>query len=69
MSRAPNSGRPQLLCPSSDPAMPEAVAFGVVLGSVHEPRLRHLETPLPVTNNLLSLALPAMPTAAWARSN
>jgi hypothetical protein len=54
-----------LLCPSAEPGLPGCVAFGVVGGSVEEPRVRHLEAPLPVTEDLLALAAPALPTEVF----
>jgi hypothetical protein len=50
------------LCPSARPEMANSVAFAVVVGTVEEPRLAHLAEPLPVTEELLSLAEPVSPT-------
>jgi len=49
------------LCPSARPEMDGAVIFGVVGGTVPEPRVAHLVQPLPVTDELLALAAPASP--------
>ena len=49
------------LCPSAQPQMPGSVVFGVVGGTVQEPRVAHLVQPLPVTEELLALAGPVSP--------
>jgi hypothetical protein len=49
------------LCPSARPEMAGAVIFGVVGGTAQEPRVAHLVQPLPVTDELLTLAAPASP--------
>jgi hypothetical protein len=50
------------LCPSAQTDWPGAVAFGVVAGSVEEPRVRHLAEPLPVTDQLLAMTHPLRAT-------
>jgi hypothetical protein len=55
----------QLLCPSARPEMDGSVAFGVVLGTVDEPRMVHIERPLPVTEELLALSAPVEPTEVF----
>ena len=55
----------QLLCPSAQPEMAGSVAFGVVVGTVEEPRMLHLERPLPVTDELLALSGPVQPTEVF----
>lgn len=54
-----NQGPP--LCPSSHPAWPGTVAFGVVGGTVENPELIALEKLEPVTEELLAMAAPASP--------
>jgi hypothetical protein len=54
-----------LLCPSAEPGMPGSLAIGIVGGTADEPRLRHLERPLPVTEQLLALAEPVRPTEVF----
>jgi hypothetical protein len=55
----------QPLCPSARPEMDGAVVFGVVGGTVAEPRVAHLVRPLPVTEELLALVEPASPLAVY----
>jgi hypothetical protein len=55
----------QLLCPSARPEMEGSVAFGVVVGTVEEPRTLHLERPLPVTDELLALSGPVAPAEVF----
>jgi hypothetical protein len=50
------------LCPSAKPEMAGSVVFGVVGGTVEEPRLAHLAEPQPVTDELLALSGPVTPT-------
>jgi len=45
--------------------MEDSVVFGVVGGTVQEPRLGYLTQPLPVTDELLALAAPAKPTKVF----
>lgn len=45
-------------CPSARPDMPGAVVFGVVGGTVAEPRVRYLDEPVPVSAEVLALAEP-----------
>lgn len=55
----------RLVCPSAQPTMSEPVAFGVILGSDEEPRMVHLERPVPVTDELLALSEPVKPTEVF----
>lgn len=50
------------LCPSAKPEMEGSVIFGVVDGTVEEPRLAHLVEPQPVTDKLLALSGSVTPT-------
>jgi len=52
----------RIQCPSSRPEMPGSAVFGVVLGSVEQPRVAYLDQPQPVTEELLALAGPVAPT-------
>jgi hypothetical protein len=52
-------------CPSAQPEMADSVVFGVVAGTVEEPRVRYLAEPLPVTEKLLSLTGPVKPTEVF----
>ena len=56
--------RPKL-CPSAQPDMEGAVAFGVVGGTAEEPVVSYLREPLPVTPELLQLARPVRPTEVF----
>ena len=61
MVRAPDTlTRP--LCPSAPPHWRGARVFGVVEGTVSDPRVGYLERTLPVTDELLALSAPASPT-------
>lgn len=53
----PKSERP-VLCPSAQPGMAGAMAFGVVGGSAETPRVAWIERPVPVTADLLALTGP-----------
>lgn len=55
----------RIQCPSSRPEMPGSAAFGVVMGSVEQPRVAYLDQALPVTAELLSLAGPVTPTEVF----
>jgi hypothetical protein len=55
-----DSPRP-VLCPSARPDLPDSVAFGVVGGTVEQPRVAWLEKPVPVTDDLLALTRPVPP--------
>lgn len=55
----------RLLCPSAQPEMENPVALGVILGSAEDPRMVHLERPLPVTDELLALAGPVKATEVF----
>jgi hypothetical protein len=54
-----------LLCPSAQPEMEGAVAFGVVGGTPTEPMVSYLEEPQPVTRELLALSRPVRPTEVF----
>lgn len=54
-----------ILCPSAQPDMEGSVVFGVITGTVEEPRLSHLVEPQPVTNELLALSKPVKPTEVF----
>lgn len=54
-----------LLCPSAPPDWKDAVAIGIVGGSVEAPRVTSLATPVPVTEALLKLAEPVAPTEVF----
>ena len=53
------------LCPSAQPEMEGCVLFGVVGGTVEEPRVGYLEEPRPVTPELLSLSGLVKPTEVF----
>ncbi len=54
-----------VLCPSARPDMEGSVVFGIIVGTVEQPRLAPLETMLPVTAHLLALAGPVSPTEVF----
>lgn len=45
--------------------MDQGVVFGVVGGTASDPRVAYLESPLPVTRDLLALAEPARPAEVF----
>jgi hypothetical protein len=53
------------LCPSAQPEMADSVVFGVVGGTVEEPRVGYLKETLPVTDEILALASPVKPTEVF----
>ena len=54
-----------LLCPSAQPDWEDAFAIGVVGGTPEAPQVGYLERPLPVSDELLALAEPALPTEVF----
>jgi hypothetical protein len=54
-----------LSCPSARPDTEGAVIFGVVGGSVEEPRVGYLARPVAPTPEILALAAPAAPAAVF----
>jgi hypothetical protein len=56
---------PVPLCPSAQPSMPESVVFGIVGGTVDDPRVAYLAEPLLVTGELLALTQPVSPTEVF----
>lgn len=52
-------------CPSAQPNMDGAVAFGLVDHTGDEPTTAFLEQPVPVTPELLALAAPLQPTEVF----
>lgn len=53
------------LCPSARPETKNSAVFGVVAGTVDEPRVNYFKQPQPVTNELTSLASPVTPTEVF----
>src|SRR5215213_329055 len=53
------------MCPSAQPFMDGAFAFGVVQGPAGERRVAYLEERVPVTDKLLALAGPVKPTEVF----
>jgi len=56
---------PEKYCPSAQPDMVGAVAFGIVGGSAEHPLVSYLDRPQPVTPELLALAKPVEPTEVF----
>ncbi|MEH1764918.1 MAG: nitrogen fixation protein [Nostoc sp.] len=50
------------LCPSARPESVDSFIFGIVSGTVTEPRVTYLKQPLPITNELIAKASPITPT-------
>ena len=53
------------LCPSARPEFTETVVFGVISGTVAEPRVTYLKHPQPITDQLVAKASPATPTEVF----
>jgi hypothetical protein len=58
-------GKDVKLCPSAQPDMAGAVAFGVIGGTAEEPVASYLKETIPVTPELLQLAHPVKPTEVF----
>lgn len=55
----------QPFCPSARPETSDSVVFGVVGGTVEEPRVGYLKDPRPVDNKTLALSEPVKPTEVF----
>ena len=53
------------LCPSAQPDWEESVVFGVVGGTAEEPRVAHLETTLPLDDELRARVEPVTPAEVF----
>jgi hypothetical protein len=53
------------LCPSARPEWENGAVFGVVTGTVEEPRLTYLNQPQPVTDELMALSGSVTPTEVF----
>jgi hypothetical protein len=53
------------LCPSAQPETEGSVIFGVIGGTVEDPRLAYFVEPQAVTDELLALANPVTPTEVF----
>ncbi len=63
---APTGARDEMpFCPSAQPAMEGAFAFGVLGGTVQERRVGYLDERVPVTDELLALSGPVKPTEVF----
>ena len=49
------------LCPSGRPESEDSVVFGIISGTVAEPRVAYLKQPLPITDELIAKASPITP--------
>lgn len=59
----PNHTSP--LCPSARPELPDSAVFGIVTGTVEEPRITYLKQPQPVTDELMALSGSVTPTEVF----
>jgi hypothetical protein len=50
------------LCPSGRPESEDSVVFGIISGTVAEPRVAYLKQPLPISDELIAKASPITPT-------
>lgn len=55
----------ELQCPSAQPALPGAIAFGLIDHQGETPTTNFLEAPVPVSPELLELAAPMPPTQVF----
>jgi hypothetical protein len=63
---APHRQEPSpLSCPSARPDTEDSVVFGVVGGSIEEPRVGYLRQPIAATPEVVALAGPADPAAVF----
>ena len=54
------------LCPSSNqPDLPNSIVFGVINGTVENPRVTYLKKPQPLTEELIELAAPVTPAEVF----
>ena len=60
-----NETPPPPFCPSAEPHMEGSTVLGVVGGTPEQPRLAYLAEPRPVTEELLALSVPVLPTAIF----
>jgi hypothetical protein len=49
------------LCPSARPELEDSIIFGLISGTVTEPRVAYFKQPLPVTDELIAKASPVTP--------
>ncbi|QSJ19980.1 nitrogen fixation protein [Nostoc sp. UHCC 0702] len=49
------------LCPSARAESVDSVVFGIISGTVAEPRIAYLKQPLPITDELIAKASPITP--------
>lgn len=60
-----DAGNRTLFCPSAPAEIAGSVVFGVVGGSVAEPRVGYLVETVPVTQEVLAIASPVKPTEVF----
>jgi hypothetical protein len=65
MKAQPSGTESPLLCPSSSPDSQESMVIGVIGGTGEQPHMRHLEQPVPVTEEILALTGPVTPTEVF----
>jgi len=65
VSDAANRHATPALCPSAQPHMEGAFAFGVMGGTAERRQVGYLEARVPVTDQVLALAGPAKPTQVF----
>lgn len=53
------------LCPSARPELADSIVFGVIGGTVTEPRVAYLKQPLPVTDELTAKVHPVTPAEVF----
>lgn len=53
------------LCPSARVEVENSTVFGIISGTVEEPRVTYLKNPLPVTDEIITLSEPVTPTEVF----
>ncbi len=59
------TGEKTTLCPSARPEPGESVVFGVIGGTVAEPRVAYLKQPQPMTEELIAKVSPVTPAEVF----
>ncbi|MEG4322008.1 MULTISPECIES: nitrogen fixation protein [unclassified Microcoleus] len=60
-----NAADRMTLCPSARPELADSIVFGVISGTVTEPRVAYLKQPLPVTDELMAKVHPVAPAEVF----
>ena len=61
----PPAERSTTLCPSARAEVENSMVFGIISGTVEEPRVTYLKNPLPVTDEVIALSEPVAPAEVF----